>query len=43
MKKRSLSKMTKSNFITYGLVLAAFLIVQIMMQAGMISSLLALM
>ena len=40
MKKRSLSKMTKSNFITYGLVIAAFLIVQVMMQAGMISSLL---
>lgn len=40
MKKRSLSKITKNNFITYGLVIAAFLIVQVMMQAGMISSLL---
>lgn len=39
MKKIKLSKNIKSNLITYGIVLAAFIIVQIMIGAGSISSL----
>ena len=39
-KKFSLNKTTKSNFITYGIVIAAFVIMEILMAAGMVSSLL---
>ena len=39
-KKFSLNKTTKSNFITYGIVVAAFVIMEILMAAGMVSSLL---
>ncbi len=41
MTMRKLSKTTKSNLITYGIVIAAFIIVEIFLQAGMISSLLS--
>ena len=40
MKTRNLSKSTKSNFITYGIVIAAYIIVEIFLRAGMVSSLL---
>lgn len=40
MKKRALSKTTKSNLITYGIVVAVFILMQIALQAGMVSSLL---
>lgn len=37
--KKKMSKQTKSSFITYGLVIAVFVIVQVMVSAGSISSL----
>ncbi len=40
MKKLNLNKNTKSNIITYGIVLAAFLVIQLMQATGSISSLL---
>ncbi len=40
MKTRVWSKNTRSNLITYGIVIAAYLVVEVMMRAGMISSLL---
>jgi len=40
MKKKVWSKNTKSNLITYGIVIGAWLVVEIMMRAGMLSSLL---
>ena len=40
MKKLNLNKNTKNNIITYGIVLAAFLIIQLMQATGGISSLL---
>lgn len=39
-KTRSLSKTTRSNLITYGMVVAAYIIVEIFLRAGMVSSLL---
>ena len=40
MKKlKNMNKTTKSNFITYGIVLAAYLIVQLMQTTGNLSSL----
>ena len=38
--KKTMSKTTKSNFITYGMVLAVYLIVQVMSMTGNLSSLL---
>ena len=38
--KKTMSKTTKSNFITYGMVLAVYLIVQVMIMTGNLSSLL---
>lgn len=38
-KLKSMNKTTKNNLITYGMVIAAFIIVQILMSAGMLSSL----
>jgi len=40
MKKISINKNTRSNLITYGMVIAAFLIIQVMIATGNISSLL---
>lgn len=40
MKTRNLSKRTRSNIITYGMVIAAYIIVEIFLRAGMVSSLL---
>ncbi|MEY8428788.1 branched-chain amino acid ABC transporter permease [Lachnospiraceae bacterium 46-15] len=37
--KLKINKTTKSNFITYGIVIAAFIIVQILVSAGQVSSL----
>ncbi len=37
--KRKMSKITKSNFITYGMVVVAYIIVQIMVMSGNLSSL----
>lgn len=39
MKKMTISKTTKNNGITYGLVIVAFIFVQIMLQTGSVSSL----
>ena len=39
MKKLKINKTAKSNFITYGIVIAAFIIVQILVSAGQVSSL----
>ena len=39
-KTRNLSKTTRSNFITYGMVVAAYIIVEICLRAGVVSSLL---
>lgn len=39
MKNMTMSKTTKNNFITYAMVLAAFIIVQILVQTGHMSSL----
>ena len=38
-KLKKMNKTTKSNIITYGIVLAAYLIVQLMQMTGSISSL----
>ena len=38
-KLKSMNKTTKNNLITYGMVIVAFIIVQILMSAGMLSSL----
>ena len=40
MKSRSISKTTRSNFITYGIVIAAYLIMQALIAADQVSSLL---
>ena len=40
MKTKALSKQTKNNLITYGIVIAAYIVVEILMRAGMVSSLL---
>ena len=40
MKSRSISKTTRSNFITYGIVIAAYLIIQALIAADQVSSLL---
>lgn len=40
LKKISLNKTTKSNFITYGIVIAAYLIMEAFLAGGMVSSLL---
>ena len=39
MKKIALSKNVKSNLITYGMVIAAYILVTIFLKAGMVSSL----
>ena len=39
MNKLKINKTAKSNFITYGIVIAAFIIVQILVSAGQVSSL----
>ena len=39
MKMRNLSKTTRSNLITYGMVIAAYIIVEIFLRADMVSSL----
>ena len=39
-KTHNLSRTTKSNIITYGIVVAAYIIVEIFLRAGMVSSLL---
>ena len=39
MKKRKISKQMRSNIITYGIVIAAYIIVQTLINAGSISSL----
>mgnify|MGYP003291798758 CR=1 FL=1 len=38
-RKISLSKATKSNFITYAMVIVAYIIMEVLMSAGMITSL----
>ena len=40
MKMKAWNKSTKSNLITYGMVIAAYVIMEILMKAGMVSSLL---
>ena len=40
MKIKALNKHTKSNLITYGMVILAYLVMEIFMKAGMVSSLL---
>lgn len=40
MKIKSLSKTTKNNIVTYGIVILAYLIMEILMRAGLVSSLL---
>ena len=40
MKGKALNKNTKSNLITYGMVILAYVIMEILMKAGMVSSLL---
>ena len=40
MKTKALSKQTKNNLVTYGIVIAAYIAVEILMRAGMVSSLL---
>ncbi len=39
MKTKAMSKQTKNNLITYGLVIAVYIVVEILMRAGMVSSL----
>ena len=39
MKVRNFSKTTRSNLITYGMVIVAYIIVEIFLRAGMVSSL----
>ena len=39
MKMRNLSKTTRSNLITYGMVIAAYIIVETFLRADMVSSL----
>lgn len=41
MKTRKLSKTTKSNFITYGIVVACFILVQVLQMTGNLSSLMS--
>ena len=41
MEKKKLNKTTKSNLITYGMVLAAYLIVQGMIAGNLLSNLMA--
>lgn len=41
MKNKPISKTTKNNMITFGMVIAAFLIVRVLLAAGYVSSLLA--
>ena len=40
MKMKALSKNTKSNLITYGMVILAYVVMEILTRAGMVSSLL---
>ena len=40
MKMKALSKNTKSNLITYGMVILAYVVMEILTKAGMVSSLL---
>ena len=39
MKKKALNKTTKSNLITYGMVIAAYILVVVLQKAGLVSSL----
>ena len=39
MKTKAMSKQMKNNLITYGLVIAAYIVVEVLMRAGMVSSL----
>ncbi len=41
MKTRKLSKTTKSNFITYGIVVACFILIQVLQMTGNLSSLMS--
>ena len=40
MKMKALSKNTRSNLITYGMVVTAYVVMEILLKAGMVSSLL---
>lgn len=39
MKKRNISKNVKDNIITYGIVIVAYIVIQILISAGSLSSL----